>query len=333
VRLLCRELTREAGIEQWLVTRRASELARRAAAAGVAVRGVSWRWSWDPRALLELALILARRRPHLVHAHDAHAFALARYAIALAAPWSGRPPAVVVTRRVDFHLRRPRAWGTAACIVAVSQAVERVLVEDGLPRDRIRVIPDGVDPEEIRRAAAAGRGIRARLGLAPGAPLAVNVAALVDHKDQLTLIRAAAAARPNRPDLHWAIAGEGPRRAALQHAINELDLGSRVRLLGYIEEADALINEADILVMSSREEALGSVVLHALALDKPVVATRAGGLPEIVPADWLVPVGDAAALAAKVGAALDRRPPATLPERYSARAMVADIVATYRALT
>jgi glycosyltransferase involved in cell wall biosynthesis len=114
--------------------------------------------------------------------------------------------------------------------------------------------------------------------------------------------------------------------------IADLDASSRVHLVGYVQEADALINEAAVVVMSSREEGLGSVVLHALALGKPVVATRAGGLPEIVGADWLADVGDARGLASRVVQALERTPITALPERHTARAMSAAIVATYRAL-
>jgi glycosyltransferase involved in cell wall biosynthesis len=128
------------------------------------------------------------------------------------------------------------------------------------------------------------------------------------------------------------IAGEGPNRARLERRINELQLGSTVRLLGYIEEADALIKASDVLVMSSREEGLGSVVLHALALGVPVVATRAGGLPEVVPAAWLVDVGDAGALGARVVTAITRRPSVTLPHRHTLGATVTQIVATYRGL-
>lgn len=332
VRLLCRGLARRGDVRVRLVTRAASELARRAAAAGVAVAGVAWRWPWDPRAGLALAGVLSAERPDVVHVHDAHALTIARWAITLTS-WRREPPALVATRRVDFHLRRPGRWAACHAVIAISDAVKRVIVADGVPAAMVRVIPDGVDTEEIHRAAAATPGIRARLGIPAGAPLAVNLAALVAHKDQLTLVRAAAAARAASPDLHWVIAGAGPERAALERAITELNVGSRVHLVGYIEEADALINEATVLVMSSREEGLGSVVLHALALGKPVVATRAGGLPELVAPEWLVDVGDAAALGARVVIACAERPRTALPERHSAAAMVAAVVATYEALT
>lgn len=332
VRLLCRELAREPTLSVVLVTRRESELARRAARAGTTVRGVAWQWSWDPRAVVALAGLLKRFQPDILHVHDAHALSVARAATALVSSPRGRRRAIVATRRVDFRLRRPGRWSACDRIIAVSDAVRRVLVHDGVPAERIVVIPDGIDPDEVHAAARSAPAIRQRLGIPAGVPLAVNLAALVDHKDHATLIRAAAAARTARPDLHWVIAGDGPRRGELQRAIDAQDLSATVQLVGHIEEADALISEASVLVMSSREEGLGSVVLHGLALGKPVVATRAGGLPEIVPARWLVDVGDAAALGERVVQALDQPVPTTLPERHTASAMAAAVVATYRAL-
>jgi len=171
-----------------------------------------------------------------------------------------------------------------------------------------------------------------RLGLPRHPPIAVNVAALEPAKDQTTLVRAAQAARTLRPDLHWVIAGTGEERRRLQVQIGALGLADRVHLVGQIDPADALIGESDVLVMSSREEGLGSVVLHALALGKPVVATRAGGLPEIVPEQWLVPVGDADALAGKVVQAVAHPSPLPLPPQFTVGAMARGVLAVYRSL-
>jgi len=285
----------------------------------------------DPRAAWRLYLTGRVFRPDVVHVHDSHALALTRVA-----RWGDSPLAgatLIGHRRVDFHIRPQSNWFRVDRLIAVSDAVQRVLVADGVsPRD-ITVIHDGIDTDEVRSRAATPFGIRARLGLAPNAPLAVNVAALVDHKDQRTLIRAAAIARAQRADLHWAIAGDGPLRPALEREIAAANLGDRVHLLGYVPEADALIRETDVFVMSSREEGLGSVILHALVLQKPVVATAAGGIPEVLPAESLVPIGDAAALGARVVECLTRPPsPIPLPPQFTAKSMADATLALYRSL-
>ncbi len=286
--LLARALAR-LDVPQVVVTGAGSLLASRLEASGVPVRAVPWRGALDPRVLLA-ARAESRDGLRVLHAHDAHALTLAGAAARL----TGAP--LVVTRRVDFHLRRRFFWARADRVIAISHAVERVLVSDGIPADRITVVHSGIALEEVR--AVSPLGIRARLGLAPGTPLAVNVAALVGHKDQATLIAAAAHARDTFPTLHWVVAGEGDLRDILGREISSRGLDDRVHMVGQIPDGRALIADADVFVMSSREEGLGTSVLDALALGIPVAATRAGGIPEILDggAGLLVEVGDAAGL-------------------------------------
>lgn len=326
VRLLCRELARESEIEQVLITKQDSELARRAAAEGVTVAGTAWEIGLDPRAWWHLRRTISSFQPDVIHVHDSHALTLAA-TVAL-----GRT--LVATRRVDFHVGRFGAWRRPDRIIAVSDAVKQVLVGDGIAADAITVVPDGIDPEEIRRAATAAPPLdmRAQLRLSPTALLAVNAAALVDHKDQKTLIRAARIARPLEPQLHWVIAGAGPQRDALAAEITRLDLHGRVHLVGWIDRIEALIAEASVFVMSSKLEGLGSVILNALALERPVVATAAGGIPEILPPEVLVPPGSADALAHKVVAVLHDPRPVPFPPRFTARSMAGQVLDVYRAV-
>jgi len=162
--------------------------------------------------------------------------------------------------------------------------------------------------------------------------LAVNAAALTGEKDHRTLIRAAHYARANRPDLHWVIAGEGRLRDSLAAEIHRLGLADRVHLIGHVDRVDALIAAADVFVLTSKREGLGSVVLNALALGRPVVATDAGGIPEILPPEVLVPTGSAEALSQKVTAALDHPTPVPFPPGFSAAAMAQGVLDVYRAL-
>jgi glycosyltransferase involved in cell wall biosynthesis len=322
--LLCRELGREAGIDQVLVTKQGSELARRAAADGTTVQGTAWEIGLDPRAWWQLRRTISAFQPDIIHVHDSHALTLAA-TVAL-----GRT--LVATRRVDFHVGRFGAWRRPDRLIAVSDAVKQILIGDGIAADAITVVPDGIDPEEIRHAAVPPLDIRSQLRISANAPLAVNAAALVEHKDQRTLIRAARHARSLEPQLHWIIAGEGPQRAALTAEIARHELQDRVHLVGWIDRIEALIAEADIFVMSSKLEGLGSVILNALALGRPVVATAAGGIPEILPPEVLVPPGAADALAQKVVEVLHHPMPVAFPPRFSAHAMAHGVLDVYRAL-
>jgi glycosyltransferase involved in cell wall biosynthesis len=324
VRLLCREIEKHAGIEQILFTRHDSELARRAGAAGVTVQGTAWDIGLDPRAWWQLRRTIAGFQPDIIHAHDSHGITLAA-----TVAW-GR--ILLAARRVDFHVGRFGAWRRPDRIIAVSEAVKRILIGDGIAADAITVVPDGIDVEEIRKAATPALDIRSQLRILAGAPLAVNAAALVDHKDQRTLVRAARHAHELEPALHWIIAGKGPLRVSLSDEIARLDLRDRVHLVGYVDRVEALIAEASIFVMSSKTEGLGSVILNALALGRPVVATAAGGIPEILPADVLVPPGSADALARKVVEVLRHPAPLPFPPRFTARAMAQGVLDVYRAL-
>lgn len=324
VRLLCRELARDAQVEQVLVTRQESELARRATAEGVTVRGSAWDIGLDPRAWWHLRRTISSFQPDIIHAHDSHALTLAA-TVAM-------DRTLVATRRVDFHVGRFGAWRRPDCIIAVSEAVRQVLIGDGLAADAITVVPDGIDPEEVRRAAQPPLDMRTQLRLSPKSLLAVNAAALVDHKDHKTMIRAARVARELEPQLHWVIAGEGPQRAALAAEINRLELHGRVHLVGWIDRVEALIAEASIFVMSSKLEGFGSVILNALALDRPVVATAAGGIPEILPPEVLVPAGSAEALAHKVVDVLRDPKTSPFPSRFTAQATAGQVLEVYGAL-
>ena len=315
------------------MTTRGSRLAEELTSAGVPVRAVGWYRGLSIRALAG-GLAEAREQPCLLHAHDAHALTLA----GLIAAVTGQP--FLATRRVDFHLRRPGFWTRASRLIAISEAVRGILIDDGIDPARIVVVNSGIDVSATGQMRPAP--IRTELGLPPSGPLAVAVGALADHKDHLTLIRAASKLRASHPGLHWAIAGEGHRRPELERSIRDLELGSIIHLLGNVAEPLRLIRDASVFVMSSKEEGLGTSVLDAMAIGTPVVSTRAGGLPEMLEggAGILVPPRDPEALAGGVAQVLDRpevaaRLVASASQRvasFSADAMAAGVLQVYRSI-
>jgi glycosyltransferase involved in cell wall biosynthesis len=277
------------GVPQVVVTGSGTELGRRLRTAGVRVSSTAWRMGLDPRVLWPI-LRETRQRPVILHAHDAHALTLAGVVSHLA-----RTP-LVVTRRVDIPLRRRGFWGSATRIIAISDAVADVLQRDGISRDRITVVNSGISLESV--ATVTKVGIRGRLGLGPDALVAASVGALVGHKDHHTLIGAAERLSQRVPDLHWVVAGEGELRPSLERQLAVSGLRSRVHLVGHMDDPVRLIADADLFVMSSKAEGLGTSVLDAMALGIPVASTSAGGLPEMLAngAGLLVPPGDPVAL-------------------------------------
>jgi L-malate glycosyltransferase len=328
--LLAQQLGR-LGVEQVVVTGSGTDLARRLRSSGVRVRTVGWKAGIDPRVVPAILSEL-RRSPAVLHAHDAHALTLAGISA-----WLSSSP-LVVTRRVDFPLRYGGFWTRADHVIAISHAVADVLVQSGVSRERISVIYSGISLEETRKATRLG--VRDLLGLAPDARVAANVAALVPHKDHATLVNAASHLSQRHPELHWVIAGEGELRPALETQIQRLGLQSRVHLMGHVVSPERLIADADVFVMSSREEGLGTSVLEAMALGIPVASTTAGGLPEMLGADsgLLVPPSDPGALAeavarivenAEVGARLAEKGRASVL-RFSDLRMAEEVRSVYR---
>lgn len=242
-----------------------------------------------------------RGAPHqVVAAHTSHAHG--------ACVAAGLRP--IVHRRVDFPVRsKTLKLRRARGFIAVSSAVASILQAAGA--ERIQVVPDGVPAWVPAEPADVGPG---RVVLAVGA--------LVDHKDHATL----AAAADHIP-ARVLVAGEGPLRDALS--------GSRLELLGQRDDVPALFARADVFVHPSKLEGMGQVVVEALRARLPVVATRAGGIPEVVGRHGLlVPVGDALALAQAVRAALDGDHPdldaaAAHGDRFSVDEMVRGTEAAY----
>jgi glycosyltransferase involved in cell wall biosynthesis len=281
-------------------------LAQRARDAGLEVVSCTPAFEVDPRAAFQLRRAIRRARIDIVHAHTAHAVGQAALATL------GLGTRVVVARRVDFHLR-PNAgtrwkYARADAIVAVSRAVAAVLASDGIDLDRITVVPDATDIH--RPIVTASRTTLQSLGVSSHAPLVVQVAQLVPHKDPLNFVRAVAAARTRVPALQALLVGDGALRAQVEAERTSLGLTSTLHLAGYRTDADELLAAAHVVVLSSRQEGMGSVLLDALLLGKPIAATRAGGIPDVIQHGvdgLLAPVADPDALAAHIVELLTNR--------------------------
>lgn len=274
---LAREMDRR-GHGSILAVRRGEPLSARAAEAGLTVVDCSPFGEIDPRAAWRLRGVIRDHRVDVVHAHTAHAVAVAALAML------GASVPLVISRRVDFPLRTNAGtrwkYGRASVVIAISQAVARVLATSGVAADRIVVVPDGVDVGRV--VTRATPETLASLGVSANGRLIVQVAQLVGHKDPLNFVRAMARVVELVPGAQGLLVGDGPLRSDVEREVHRLGLESSVRLAGYRTDADSLLAVADVACLSSREEGMGSVLLDALAFGVPVAATRAGGIPEVI---------------------------------------------------
>jgi glycosyltransferase involved in cell wall biosynthesis len=289
-----------------MAVRPGEPLAKKAEDVGLPIVPLSPLGEMDIMAAMSLRRAIVHEEADIVHAHTGHAVALAALATI------GTRARMVLTRRVSFPLKRNPAsiwkYARADAMIAVCRATADSLVASGIESARITVAYSGVDLTRVIPPASAET--LASLGVTPGAPLVVMVAALVGHKDPLTFVRAMDAARRSVPGVQALMVGEGDLRADIEREIAELDLGDCVHLAGYRTDADSLMSVADVVALSSSDDGIGGVVIDAMSFGKPVAATAAGGIPEAVvngETGLLVPVGDAPALGEAIARLLTDR--------------------------
>jgi len=293
---------REIGQRAALVAHPDGELRKRAAE-GLELVPLAPKSEVDLTAAWRLNRVIKRIKPDVVHAHDAHGVAMAGLALSLGAGTAkGDEPPLVVSRRVDFHLRGNSfsRWKhrQVDCFIAASEAIRQMLVADGVPAERTVTVHEGIDVEHV--VAQPLVDVHQAFFLPHGAPIVGNIAALVPHKGQRHLIEAAHIVVQKLPDVRFVILGEGELREALERLIKEYRLEKHVLLPGFRTDVLGCLKSFDLFAMSSVTEGLGTSLLDAMACSRPIVATNAGGIPEVVEegvTGLLVPPRDHAAMA------------------------------------
>ncbi|MCC6548257.1 glycosyltransferase family 4 protein [Candidatus Sumerlaeota bacterium] len=236
--------------------------------------------------------IAAQFRPGIIHAHTGNAHTMAVGA------FLGEYP-VVTTRRVDFSVGGGKYTANGQHFIAISRGVRDVLIQGGVPPSRIDIVHSGVETERVR--GGDGKALRAEWLRDDGGPLVGFVGALVDHKAPWILAEAAPLIRMQLPGARVVFVGEGAERPRLESLRVKHD--EAIILAGHRADVADCYAAFDLFVMPSKLEGLCTSLIDALAAGVPCVASRAGGIPDVVEdgvTGVLVPPLDAGALARAV---------------------------------
>jgi glycosyltransferase involved in cell wall biosynthesis len=245
----------------------------------------------DLTALAELVRLIRRERPAIVHTHTSKAGFIGRLAAVIA-----RAPAVIhqphghifygyySPRRtaVFTALERQAARWTDRIITLTDRGAQEHLARGIGRAEQYVAVPSGVPTAELRAAAPPRGEARARLGLDPDAFIVVGLGRLVAIKGFDLLARALPAVVAQIPSARVLLVGDGAERAHLVAIAASMGVAERLRMTGETTDVASYLAAADVVAVPSRNEGMGRVIVEAMALGLPVVATAVGGIPDVV---------------------------------------------------
>ncbi len=246
-----------------------------------------------------VASLIAAERVDLVHAHLPNAHLLS----GLAARLAGVPVMTTIHGRQVIlpDLEIHRMVGSHLSVVCRQSYYHALGL--GVDRERVSLEPNGVDVDEFRPGPRPVQGVRAALGLAGDVLLTGFVGRLSPEKAPEVFVRGAALLLQRLPDAHFVLIGEGPMKTRLGETIAGMGMSSRIHLHGGVDDVRPVLHDLDLLVSSSNSEAMPLALMEGMASGLPVVATRVGGVPEIVEhggTGWLVAPRDYEDLAGRM---------------------------------
>ena len=303
------------GIHQIVACRTDSEMQKRCESDSIPFAAMPMRSELDIGTIRKIIRTVKENQINILHAHTAKAHSIGL----LAMKWGGLSKLgvrFVVTRRVDFKIRpgflsRMKYQSKAVDrYIAISENVRQILIGDGIADSRIRIAYSGIDTNRLATLPDAS-SLRQEFNITNDTVVFGNVAALVDHKDQETLVKAVGLLKDKElPRFIVMIVGEGELRSKLESLVQSLNIADKVIFTGFRNDIPSFYSLFDIFVLSSKEEGLGTSVLDAMSAGLPVIATRGGGIPEmIVPEQGglLSDVKDAEGLALNLAFALQNQ--------------------------
>ena len=240
-------------------------------------------FSANPMVAFRVSHVCSRERIDLIHVHDSHAH---NFAVLSAVLTKNERP-IVVSRRVDFAIQGSSMalfkynHPNIRKVVCVSGAIRDVMLGFIEDKSKLEVVHSGIDLSRFEGVVSNGK-LRSEYQIPADYAIIGNVSALAPHKDYQTFVDTAKILVAKGLKAKFIAIGEGPSRKEIEEYIDRQGMQGHISLTGFRRDVPALLKELDLFLITSKTEGLGTSILDALASEVPVVATKAGGIVEVI---------------------------------------------------
>ena len=273
----------KAGVTNVVVCKTGSAFERYCLFNGITFHSLPFWNSIDLYSAYQLKKIAKLEGAVLMHLHSSKAHNQGLFAYLF-----GNKTPLVVSRRVLFPIKNN--WFTfwkyktpiVKKVICVSDAIKDLLNQQLGQHEKVISVHSGIDLEKFTYQQGSREDVRKKYGISPDAFLCISVASLTSEKNVLTYLKAAHLVLQKHPDVHFICVGDGRERSMLEAFVAEHQLTHRVHFTGFISKVPEVLSAADLCVLSSLSEGLGTSIIDAFASGVPVVASRVGGIPELV---------------------------------------------------
>ncbi|WP_299755818.1 glycosyltransferase family 4 protein [uncultured Pontibacter sp.] len=302
VAYLIEELQQQ-GIENFVCCRKGSAFHRFCQQQHIPHLALPFANELDVVTALRVKTYSKRNQVDLMHVHSGHA-----HAISVVSHVLGNTLPIILSRRVDFPVKNNALsrlkynYKGIKRVVCVSDKIKEVVSQSLQHPELCVTVHSGIDLSRFESSSKSGE-LHREFNLNPAAPLIGNVSAIAPHKDYYTFIDTAELLLKLHPNAVFFIIGDGPLRQEIQAYAQQKGLQKHIIFTGFRKDVPQILPELDVMLVTSETEGLGTTILDAFACRVPVVATMAGGIPEIVRNEitgLLAPIKSPAILAEKV---------------------------------
>lgn len=269
-------------IKSLVICQEDSELQKKCRSLDLPLESMNFFGEIDFLSAFKIARICKRNNIRIVHAHSAHALS-----IAVLTKLFFRSLILIGVRRVDFHIRKnffsQIKYNTKLInkIVCISAFIKSVMISDKIPEEKLITIRSGID---IHKFDSSNPDIKFResLGINKHDFLIGTIAAFAGHKDYPTLLTAFSIVKAKIKNVKLCMVGDGPLKSSILSLATELKIVDGIVAPGYREDIGNFLKSFDLFVLASKKEGLGTSILDALSVGLPIIATEAGGIPEMI---------------------------------------------------